>query len=398
MRRPSLWEGKVILAPMVRVGTLPMRLLALHHGASLVYSPEIVDKSIIGSERLVDPVSGTIDYRREGRLIFRTHPAERERLVFQIGSSDAALAVQAALTVQQDVAAIDLNCGCPKRFSLQAGMGAALLRAPEKLTHILRALVKGCTVPVSAKIRLFLPPELSATEALLRGIMETGVSAVAIHARDPSERSERHPAHWDLYLQLARLFHQVNEHLYPDAANRTALILNGDVGLKEGCSYAAGMSLKRILQESSTKSVMLARAAQWNPSIFRVFSDWNGLGLETGPCRDEILGDFGVNGPLKDSGTEPLSVLDVSRQYISIANATANHSNNTKYVLQQIWNQAAATATGNGRAASLRRVQALQRTRSTVEICSVFGVEYLEGREREDEFEMGDETALEHEA
>lgn len=39
---------------MVRIGTLPTRLLALEYGANLVWGPEIVDKAIIGSERVVD--------------------------------------------------------------------------------------------------------------------------------------------------------------------------------------------------------------------------------------------------------------------------------------------------------------------------------------------------------
>jgi tRNA-dihydrouridine synthase 2 len=46
------YAGKLILAPMVRVGTLPMRLLALEYGADIVYTPEIVDKKIIRTERI----------------------------------------------------------------------------------------------------------------------------------------------------------------------------------------------------------------------------------------------------------------------------------------------------------------------------------------------------------
>lgn len=48
------YRNKIILAPMVRVGTLPLRLLALEFGADLVYSPEMVDKRIIASERHFD--------------------------------------------------------------------------------------------------------------------------------------------------------------------------------------------------------------------------------------------------------------------------------------------------------------------------------------------------------
>lgn len=47
------YRGKLVLAPMVRTGTLPTRLLSLYYGAGLVWSPEIVDKAIIGAERTV---------------------------------------------------------------------------------------------------------------------------------------------------------------------------------------------------------------------------------------------------------------------------------------------------------------------------------------------------------
>lgn len=46
----------------------------------------------------------------------------------------------------QDVAAIDVNMGCPKPFSIKGGMGAALLKEPEKAAAIMSALVKVCTV------------------------------------------------------------------------------------------------------------------------------------------------------------------------------------------------------------------------------------------------------------
>lgn len=48
------YNNKLVLAPMVRTGTLPTRLLSLYYGAGLVWSPEIVDRAIIGAKRVVD--------------------------------------------------------------------------------------------------------------------------------------------------------------------------------------------------------------------------------------------------------------------------------------------------------------------------------------------------------
>ncbi|WVW86925.1 hypothetical protein I302_108980 [Kwoniella bestiolae CBS 10118] len=115
------YREKLVLAPMVRTGTLPTRLLSLYYGAGLVWSPEVVDKAIIGSERTVD-------------------------LIFQIGSSDPELAVKAAQIVQQDVSGIDLNCGCPKPFSTR-DMRPAERALWERLADIV-ALGKRRGIPV----------------------------------------------------------------------------------------------------------------------------------------------------------------------------------------------------------------------------------------------------------
>jgi tRNA-dihydrouridine synthase 2 len=51
------FKNKRMLAPMVRVGTLPMRLLSLKYGADLVWSPEIIDRRLIKSERIINGTS-----------------------------------------------------------------------------------------------------------------------------------------------------------------------------------------------------------------------------------------------------------------------------------------------------------------------------------------------------
>ncbi|GAA5861208.1 hypothetical protein JCM8547_008519 [Rhodosporidiobolus lusitaniae] len=147
------------LAPMVRIGTLPVRLLSLEYGAELVWGPEIVDKAIIGSERVVNEKTGVISYMKGGRAIFECHPLEKPRLIFQLGSASPELAAQAVKVIEGDVAGVGLNCGCPKSFSLQGGMGAALLKDPERLCSILRALVASTDLPIDAKIRLLPMPK-----------------------------------------------------------------------------------------------------------------------------------------------------------------------------------------------------------------------------------------------
>ncbi|KAK5820702.1 hypothetical protein F5H01DRAFT_319768 [Linnemannia elongata] len=243
--QPLNYTNAAILAPMVRIGTLPVRLMALEYGADLVYTPEVVDKGIVGCERVVNEDNGTIDYLSKGVSIFRTHPSEKSKLVFQIGSANADLALQAALTVAQDVSTIDLNCGCPKRFSIHGGMGAALMEEPEKLCGILKNLVDNCGLPVTCKIRIF--PDRERTLKLVKMIEATGIKALAVHCRYRDERP-REPGHWDRFKEIV------------DAVS-IPVIANGDI--KE---YA---DMARIRELSGCAGVMIARGAEANVSIFR---------------------------------------------------------------------------------------------------------------------------------
>ena len=177
------YRNQMILAPMVKVGTLPMRLLALEYGAGIVYTEEIIDKRILASERMENKVLGTIDYidKRDNSLVFRTCDREKDKLVIQIGTSDPARAAAVGRKVERDVSGLDVNMGCPKSFSLKGGMGAALLGQPDKVRDILTKLVHSLHIPVTAKIRLL--PALQDTLRLVDVIQDTGVAALAVHGR-----------------------------------------------------------------------------------------------------------------------------------------------------------------------------------------------------------------------
>lgn len=143
---------ELYLAPMVRVSTLPMRLLCLDYGADMVYTPEIIDRAIIGAKRVTR--NDVIEYVKDDRVVFSTVAREKSKLVLQLGTADPSLALKAIETVSRDVDFVNINSGCPKRFSIQGGMGAALLRDPEKLCSILSTLVENSTKTISVKIRM----------------------------------------------------------------------------------------------------------------------------------------------------------------------------------------------------------------------------------------------------
>ncbi|WOL15951.1 hypothetical protein Cni_G24733 [Canna indica] len=240
------YHNKLVLAPMVRVGTLPFRLLAAEYGADITYGEEIIDHKMVKCERRSNELLGTTDFVEKGtsNIVFRTCHEERNRVVFQMGTSDAVRALSVAQMVCKDVAAIDVNMGCPKSFSISGGMGAALLSKPELIRDILTTLRRNLNTTVTCKIRLLNSPQ--ETVELARQIEKTGVSALAVHGRKVKDRP-RDPAKWNEIADVV-------------AALSIPVIANGDVFEYE--------DFGRIKDATAASSVMVARGALWNASIF----------------------------------------------------------------------------------------------------------------------------------
>ncbi|KAI9806832.1 MAG: hypothetical protein M1833_002489 [Piccolia ochrophora] len=265
-RRGVDYRNKVVLAPMVRSGELPTRLLALKYGADLVWGPETIDRALIGTTRRINPHTSTVDYTRlpshgsktpsidqKESLIYRLHPSrEHRRLIFQLGTSSPERAVEAAKLVAGDVAGIDVNAGCPKPFSTLGGMGAALLQTPDTLCRILEALVKEVgthfEIGISVKIRLLDTPEL--TENLVRRLCRTGITGLTVHCRTtpmrPRERAIREQLH-----MIAKVCQE----------SGVACVMNGDVQDRD--------TAIKLAQEFGVDGSMIATYAEANPSCFR---------------------------------------------------------------------------------------------------------------------------------
>ncbi|KAI6888374.1 FMN-linked oxidoreductase [Hortaea werneckii] len=300
------YRGKIVLAPMVRSGECPSRLLALKCGADLVWGPETIDKALIGTVRHENATTNTVDFTRlssngaknpalnpEQResVIYRLHP-EREgrKLVYQIGTSNPETAVQAAQLIAPDVAGIDVNAGCPKPFSTSGGMGAALLKTPERLCSILEALVKQVGEPneigISVKIRIL--DTAAETEALVRQLVATGITGLTVHCRTtpmrPRERAIR-----DQLKMVADVCREAG----------VACLMNGDV-------YSRDEALE-LISEYGCDGAMIATAAETNPSVFR---------------------------PGSEGGTAPWQ--EMIKEYVKTAMEVENRWGNTKYLLGQM--------------------------------------------------------------
>lgn len=291
------YAGKLVLAPMVRAGELPTRLLALKYGADLVWSPEIVDKKLIQCQRQVNDALKTIDFvapaTREGMepgVVFRTVPElERGKLIFQIGTSTSSLAVKAALKVIQDVDGIDVNAGCPKHFSIHSGMGAALLKTPEKLCSILTELVAKVgnvyNKPISVKIRIL--DNEADTLNLVENICKTGVSNLTVHCRTTPMRNRESP----IRDYIPKIYEICTSH-------NVSLIMNG--AIKDKNDF---LQLRKELKLSDSIGGMMADCAEKNPTVF---------------------------------SSNPLPWFKAVKEYLDIAVQYNHHPSNVKYMLNRM--------------------------------------------------------------
>lgn len=224
-------------------------------------------------------------------VIYRLDPArEAGKLVFQLGTADPERAVAAARFVAPDVYGIDVNAGCPKPFSVSGGMGAALLRTPDRLVAILEALVKEIVpefnIGISVKIRIL--ETAAETEALVRRLVATGITGLTVHCRTTPMRPRERAIRGQLRM-IADVCREAG----------VACLMNGDV---EGREQAGG-----LVEEYGVDGAMIATAAEKNPSCFRT--------AEQG----------GMEGWEK-----------VVKQYMRFAMEVENKMSNTKFSLTQL--------------------------------------------------------------
>lgn len=288
------YAGKICLAPMVRSGELPMRIMALKYGADLVWSPEIIDRKIRTCTRIENDSLGTVDFVHMGKggqknaIIFRTDRLiEKDRLIFQLGSADPEIAVEAANTVIDDVDGIDLNCGCPKPFSTHAGMGAALLSTPDLLILILTNLVekvgKPHNKPISCKIRLLDASDPQPTLDLAARICQTGVANLTVHCRTRDMRNRQVPIR-DFVHKIYDVTHEHN----------VSLVING--------GFTCRQEIVQFQQDMNNTNIggMMAEAAESNPTVF---------------------------------AENPLPWGKVASEFVKTCIAYDNHPSNSKYIL-----------------------------------------------------------------
>ena len=227
-------ENNIFLAPMAGVTDLPFRILCKEMGCGLVYSEMVSAKGIFyGNENTTKLL--TIEQR------------ERPAAVQLFGSDPAIMAAMAKKIENYPIDILDVNMGCPAPKIVKNGEGSALTKNPSLVGQIIKAMVTAQKKPVTVKIRKgFDDNHINAVE-IAKVAQENGAAAIAVHGRT-REQYYSGKADWDSIKAVK------------DAVS-IPVIGNGDVFTPQDA--------KALLEYTNCDAIMIGRAAQGNPWIFK---------------------------------------------------------------------------------------------------------------------------------
>lgn len=227
-------KNKLIVAPMAGVTDRPFRQLCKRMGAAMAVSEMVSSNSLLyGSEKT----------RRRA-----CHEGEVRPVSVQIAGADPAMMAQAARhNADHGAEIIDINMGCPAKKICNVMAGSALLKDEGLVSSILDAVVQAVDIPVTLKIRTGWDTQHKNAVAVARIAESAGIQALAIHGRTRA-CAYRGQAEYDTIAAVK-------------ASIRIPVIANGDITTPE--------KAKEVLEYTGADAVMIGRAAQGRPWIFR---------------------------------------------------------------------------------------------------------------------------------
>ena len=251
---PHSLTPALILAPMAGVTDKPFRQLCKELGAGLA-----VSEMTISNPKL---------WHTQKSLHRMDHVGEPAPISVQIaGTEPVQLAEAARYNVDHGAQIIDINMGCPAKKVCNAWAGSALMRDEALVGRILDAVVKAVDVPVTLKIRTGWDADNRNGLQIARIAQSAGITALAVHGRTRDQQYNG-AAEYDTIAEIK-------------AALRIPVMANGDIDSPQKAAF--------VLRATGADALLIGRAAQGRPWIFREFSHYLATGeLLPSPALREI--------------------------------------------------------------------------------------------------------------
>jgi tRNA-dihydrouridine synthase B len=247
-------KNNLVVAPMAGVTDRPFRQLCKKMGAGLAVSEMVTSNSLLyGSEKT----------RRRAN-----HEGEVNPISVQIAGADPKMMAEAAKhNVDNGAQIIDINMGCPAKKICNVMAGSALLKDESLVAKILKAVVGAVDVPVTLKIRTGWDKQNRNAIQIAKIAEDLGIQALAMHGRTRA-CAYMGEAEYDTIAAVKQIIH-------------IPLIANGDITTPEKAKF--------VLDYTGADAVMIGRAAQGRPWIFREIEHYLATGVHLlAPTVDEI--------------------------------------------------------------------------------------------------------------
>ncbi len=228
------FDTPLVLAPMAGVTDRPFRILCRQLGADLCVSEMVTSQKHL--------------WRSRKTRLRLDHAGEPEPRIVQIaGTEPRQMADAARFNVDHGADIIDINMGCPARKVCNVMAGSALMKDEIRVERILRAVVDAVDVPVTLKIRTGWDRQNRNAPAIAHIAWHSGIAALTVHGRTRA-CAYRGEAEYDTIAEVV-------------AAVGIPVIANGDI--------TGPVKAREVLAHTGAAALMIGRAAQGNPWIFR---------------------------------------------------------------------------------------------------------------------------------
>ena len=229
-------KNQVVLAPMAGVCNSAFRRIIKEMGCGLLYAEMVSDKAIV------------YDNEKTKNMLYMTE--EERPIAQQIFGSDKDSFVKAAKIIEESMHPdiIDINMGCPvPKVAIKSQAGSALLKNPDKIYEIVKAVKEAVNVPVTVKIRSGWDSKSINAVEVARICEKAGASAITVHARTRSQGYSG-KADWNI---IKKVKESVN----------IPVIGNGDI--------LSALDAKRMLDETGCDAIMIGRGTLGNPYLIK---------------------------------------------------------------------------------------------------------------------------------